>query len=155
MAIYIYTIATGQLYSYIPQNVTIAAAQASGQLADSATLANNGLAAIDGLPPQDSTHQWNPATLTVVTVTAPVPAQPMPTYFFLMRFTPAEYAAIEASTDAQVLQFWDAIRRTNIVDMSDQSIKDNGQHMISLGLLTSARGNAILTTPYVKSSQTQ
>jgi hypothetical protein len=154
MSIYVYNTASGALVSWSNTTLSVAQAQAAGQVASSAALINNGLTAVGGLPPLDSTHQWSTATQTVVTVTAPVAAAPMPTYFFLMRFTPTEYAAISASADTQVIQFWDAIRRTNIVDLSDTTIQAQGAYMSSLGLISGARGTVILTTPYVPTSAT-
>jgi len=71
MAIYVYVTATGALYSYIPDNVTVAQAQASGQLASAAALTASGLTAIGGLSPLSATIQWNPATLTTSTVLSP------------------------------------------------------------------------------------
>ena len=154
MAIYIFKLSGGDLVSWIPDNITIAQAQTSGQLAPSAILTAQGLGVIDGLPPLSATVAWDAPTKTTVTITAAAVAQPMPTYFFLLRFTAAEYAAISASIDTATIQWWDAIRRTKIVDMTDPSIQTAGTHLISIGLLTSGRANTILTTPYVGTSQT-
>lgn len=154
MAIYIYKTSNGQLHSWIADNITIAQAQASGQLSSNAVLTANGQTAIDNLPPLDSTHQWDAATKTVIVVTAKTPAAPMPLVFFLQRFTPSEYSAINASTDPATAMFWDIIRRGNVIDMNDPAIISAGQRMVSQGLLTSARATAIYTTPFEATSGT-
>ncbi len=154
MAIYVYKTATGVLVSSIPASLTIAQAQASGRLASDAELAAGNNTAVDNLPPLDSTHKWDEATHTVITVAAPTPAQPMPLVFFLQRFTPAEYSAVGASSDPATAQFWDIIRRANVVDMSDPAIIAAGTRMVTQGLLTGPRATAIYTTPYVPTSQT-
>jgi hypothetical protein len=155
MAIFVYDIVTGALHSEIPDAVTIPDAQAANHLASDAQLAAAGFAAVDLPLPLGPTVKWNPATRTTITVAAPVPAAPMPTCYFLQRFTAAEYAAVSASSNTGIVQFWDIIRRTSIVDMSDPAIIAAGQSMITLGLLTAPRANTILTAPFVPTSQTR
>jgi hypothetical protein len=156
MAIYVYVTTSGALYSHIPENVTIAQAQASGHLASNADLTANGLTAVDGLPPLGPTVAWDPATKTTKTVAAPVPAAPMPTFFFIGRFTAAEWAGLRTAyqTDSAVMQFLDAMNATNVVDMQEPKIQQFGNYCISKSYLTAARANTILTTPYNKTSET-
>src|SRR5215472_10055672 len=71
MAIYVYQTSTGALVSQIPDNITVAQAQSQGLLASNAALAAQGYAAVDGLPPLDSSHRWDAATHTVVSVYPP------------------------------------------------------------------------------------
>jgi len=71
MAIYVYQSSNGVLASSIPDDLTIAQAQAQGLLASNAVLTAKGLAAKDSLPPLDDTHTWDAATTTVITVPAP------------------------------------------------------------------------------------
>jgi hypothetical protein len=156
MAIYVYVTTSGVLYSHIPENKTIAQAQADGHLASDAHLAANGLTAVDGLPPLGPTVVWDETNKTTKTVTAPVPAAPMPTFFFIARFTATEWAGLRAaySTDSNVMQFLDAMNATNVVDMQEPIIKNFGTYCVNKAYLTAARANTILTTPYVKSSET-
>lgn len=154
MAIMVYVLATGAAQSYIPDNVTIAQAQASGQLASNATLAANGFGAaqITALSP---TNVWNPATLTTVTATAPTVAAPMPTFFFIARFTAAEWAGLQiaSATDQTVQQFLDALATTSITDLTEPLLQQFGTYAIGKSYLTSARAQTILTTPYVPTSK--
>jgi hypothetical protein len=147
MAIYVYKTANGILQSYIPDNVTIAQAQASGQLASNADLAAAGNAAKDSLPPLDDTHTWDPATQTVVVVTAPIPLNLLNTYDFIMAFTAAELAAIRGTTaDNNIQQFLFAMQVTQGMNLNSTSIKNSLQYLVTKGLLTQARANAILAT---------
>lgn len=146
MAIYIFKTADGTLVSYIPESVTIAQAQASGQLASSATLTANGLSAIDGQPAIDSTHAWSAASKTAITVTAPTPANLIDTFDFIMAFTAAELAAIRASADNNVQQFLFALQVTQGVNLNHTTITNSLTYLVNHGLLTAPRATAILAT---------
>jgi len=146
MAIYVYVTTSGFLQSYIPDNITIAQAQAGGQLASNATLANNGLTAVDSLPPLDATHQWDAATKTVITVTPPTPANVVNTYDFIMAFTAAELAAIRGSSDNNIQQFLFAMQVTQGVNLNHTTNVNALTYLVNHGFLTQARANAILAT---------
>ena len=145
MAIMVYKLADGSAYSYIPDNLTIPQAQASGQLSSNAQLAANGFgaAAIAALSP---TTQWNPATLTTITV--PVPASPniITTFDFIMAFTAAELAAIRASVDNNVQQFLFALQVTQGVNLTHTTIGNALTYLVNHSLLTATRAQAILAT---------
>lgn len=146
MAIYVYGTATGALQSYIPDNLTIAQAQASGQLADNATLAANGLTAVDSLPQLDPSHVWNATTHTVDTVVPPSKPNVVTTFDFIMAFTAAELAAIRASTDNNIQQFLFALEVTGGVNLNHTTIQNALTYLVNHGLLTAARATAILGT---------
>ncbi len=59
MAIYIYNLSDGSLYSWCPKD--------TDPVANPAQLAANGLGAVSGLPPLSPTVSWIPATLTTST----------------------------------------------------------------------------------------
>ena len=71
MAIYVYRIADGSLYSWCPND--------TDPVATPAQLAANGLAAKSGLPPLGPTVGWNAATQTTVPISVVVtgPAPPV------------------------------------------------------------------------------
>ncbi len=71
MAIYVYNLSDGSLFSYCPND--------TDPVASPERLALNGLAAVSGLPQLSPTVAWNPATHTTRTVTPPVivPAPPI------------------------------------------------------------------------------
>ncbi len=69
MAIYIYKISDGTLFSYCPND--------TDPIASPARLAANGLASVSGLPQLSPTVVWNPLTLTTRTIAAPPPAPPL------------------------------------------------------------------------------
>lgn len=147
MAIYVYVTTSGQLHSYIPDNITIAQAQANGQLADNATLTANGFSAVDGLAPLDSTHQWDPTTKTVIVVTAPTPPNVLAVYDFIMAFTAAELANIRAaSSDNNIQQWLYALECTQGVNLNAGSINTALNYLVTHSFLTQARANAILAT---------
>lgn len=146
MAIYVYVTTTGALHAWIPNNITIAQAQASGQLADNATLVANGFTAVDGLAPLDSTHAWDAATHTVITVTAPTPANVIATFDFIMAFTATELAAIRASSDNNVQQFLFAMQVTQGVNLNAGTIQNALTYLVNHSLLTQPRATAILAT---------
>ncbi len=146
MAIYVYVTATGALTSYIPDNVTIAAAQASGQLASNAILTANGLSAVDSLPPIDATHAWDAPTHTVVVVAPPTPVNLVASFDFVMAFTATELAAIRASADNNVQQFLFALQVTGGVNLNHATISNALTYLVNHSLLTQPRATAILAT---------
>lgn len=146
MAIYVYVTATGALYSEIPDNVTVAQAQAAGQLASPAALAANGLTAVDSLPALGPTVAWDPVNKTTVTITAPTPANVIATFDFIMAFTPTEMAAIRASTDPAIQRFLFALQVTQGVNLNHATISNALNYLVSQSLLTAARAMAILAT---------
>jgi hypothetical protein len=146
MAIYVYQNTTGILVSWIPEDLTIAEAQASGQLASSADLTAAGNRAKDKLPPLDETHAWDPATKTVVTVVPPTPVNLLNTFDFIMAFTPAELAGVRGSSDNEVQQFLYSLEVTQGINLNHDTIKRQVNYMVSLGLLTQTRANEILST---------
>jgi len=139
MAIYVYVTATGVLYSYSPND--------TDPVADQATLTANGLTAVSGLPPQGPTVAWSPAQKTTVTVAAPTPPQPIMTGIWILRFTPQEFQAIAASTDATVQQFMYALNHTTQVDLSTSQMINGAAYLVSINLLTSARAQVIMAVP--------
>jgi hypothetical protein len=146
MAIYVYQTTSGVLVSWIPEDLTIAQAQANGQLASNAQLAAAGNSAVDKLPPLDDSHAWDPATKTVITVTPPVPANLLNSFDFIMAFTAAELAAIRNSADNNIQQFLYAMEVTQGINLNHNTIKNSLQYLVNKGLLTQARANAILAT---------
>jgi hypothetical protein len=146
MAIYVYQTTSGVLVSWIPEDLTIAQAQANGQLASNAQLAAAGNSAVDKLPPLDSSHAWDPTQKTVITVTPPTPANLLNSFDFIMAFTAAELAAIRASSDNNIAQFLYAMEVTQGINLNHTVIKNALQYLVTKGLLTQARANAILAT---------
>ncbi len=146
MAIYVYTTATGALQSYIPDNVTITAAQASGQLASNVILAANGFTAVDSLPSLGPTVAWDAPTHTTVTVVVPTPPNVVATFDFIMAFTGAELAGIRASSNNAIQQFLFALQVTGGVNLNHDTIKNSLQFLVTQGLLTQPRATAILAT---------
>lgn len=137
MAIYVYRVATGELASWCPSD--------SDPVAPAATLAANGLASTSGLPALDSTHAWSAASKTVVTVTAPVAPNWIPTYSFVLLFTPAEHAAIAASTDQKVTQFMMAIQVAQQINLNDPVVQNGVNYLVSISVLTQANATLILS----------
>ncbi len=146
MAIYVYVTATGALHSYIPDSVTIAAAQASGQLASNAILTAKGFTAVDGLPPLGPTVAWDAPTHTTVTVVPPTPANVVATFDFIMAFTAVELAAIRASSDNNVQQFLYAFQVTQGLNLNHGTIQNALTYLVNHALLTQPRATAILAT---------
>ena len=137
MAIYVYNTTTGDLFSWSPND--------TDPVADAATLAANGLASVSGLPALGPTVAWNPSTKTTMTVTAPVAPNNITTYQFILLFTPAEHAAIVASTDQKVQQFLMATTVTQQINLNDPIIQGGIAYLVSLGLLTQANATLILS----------
>lgn len=137
MAIYVYLTATGALYSWSPND--------SDPVADAPTLAANGMTAVAGLPALDGTHQWDATTKTVVTVSAPATPNMISAWQFIMLFTPAEHAAIRASTDQKVMQFMMAIMAAQRVELNNSIVQSGVNYLASIGLLTQANATLILS----------
>lgn len=139
MAAYIYNTATGTLVSWVPND--------TDPVAPAGVLASNGLTAITGLPALDSTHAWDPTTKTVITVIAPTPPKPLPLVNWVFRFTAAELDAIRASSDPAVRKFMFLLPlgANQLIDLSQVFVQNAIANMVTLGLLTQARANVILS----------
>lgn len=144
MAIYVFNTTTGALVSWCPND--------TDPVASPSVLATSGLSSISGLPVLDSTHAWNPATQTVITVVAPTVANVIATFDFLMAFTAAELAAIRSSTDNNIQQFLFALQVTQGVNLNHTTITNALNYLVSKNLLTAARATTIAAT--IKSGAT-
>lgn len=136
MATYVYKTTDGSLYSWSPDD--------GGQVADADTLAANGLAVVVGLPAIDNTHAWDAASHSVVTVAAPVEPRMVDTGTWILRFTPLEFQAISASTDATVQQFMYALNHTTQVDLNSAPLINGVAYIVSISLLTAARAAVVM-----------
>jgi hypothetical protein len=137
MAIYVYRTADGTLVSWCPKD--------SDPVAPTAQLTAQGLAMVLGLPALDASHAWDASTRTVVTVAlVPGPAY-IPTWKFILLFTPAEHAAIKASADAMVQHFFDALKTTQTVDLNDPVLQQGLNYLVSVSLLTAPNAALILS----------
>lgn len=138
MAIYVYNATTGALVSWCPND--------TDPVASADVLAANGLASVSGLPALGPTVVWNASTKTTDTVAAPIAPNNIPTYQFVMLFTPAEHAAIVASTDQKVQQFLMALSFAQTVNLNDATfIQPAIAYLVSLGLLTQVNANLLLS----------
>jgi len=138
MAIYVYVTATGQLVSWCPND--------TDPVASPSQLTAQGYSSVSGLPPLGPTVAWNPATKTTMTVSAPTPANVINTFDFIMAFTPAELAAIRASTDPAIQRFLFALQVTQGVNLNAASITNALTYLVTNNLLTAARAQAIAAT---------
>jgi hypothetical protein len=146
MSIMCYVTANGAAHGYIADNITIAQAQANGQLADDATLTANGLWRTI-ITPLSETNVWDPTTLTTKTVPAPTPANICASFDFIMAFTPAELAAIRgASGDNNIQQFLYAMEVTQGMNLNHTTIVNALTYLVNHGFLTQARANTIQAT---------
>jgi len=66
-------------------------------------------------------------------------------YEFLNRFTSDERAAIRASTNTSVQDFVCLVQAAQIVDFSDETALEGMAYLVSVGLITEARKNEILS----------
>ncbi|MEN6535639.1 MAG: hypothetical protein ABFD89_18390 [Bryobacteraceae bacterium] len=138
MALYVYRVADGSLFSWAPTD--------DSPVASAEELAAAGLALASGMPALDASHAWDAATKTVVETTpAPIP-KPIGTSRWILRFTPQEFQAITASTDAKVEQFMFALEHTMQLDLSDPVIVDGIAYLVSINLLVADRVAAILAS---------
>jgi hypothetical protein len=128
MAIYVYNAATGALYSYCPED--------SDPVADPATLAASGLASVIGLPPLDPTHVWDAATRTVVAAALPLAPNIVGTSEWIMQFSPAEFAAIRASSDQAVQHFLFALTVAQTINLNSEMVRSGLAYLASINLLT-------------------
>lgn len=135
MAICIYRNIDGSLYSFC-QNDT-------DPVAPDNVLAANGLSKIVGTPPLDSTHVWDPATRTVLTVSAPVLPRPLSAFDFINAFTAAEWAAVLASANTGVIKARSMINAAGTLDMNNQNVATALTLFVNQGILTAPRAVAI------------
>jgi hypothetical protein len=131
MALYVYQIADGVLVSWSPNY--------DGQVASIQELDAKGLTVATGLPALDETHRWDAATRTVVTVTPPVQPRPINSGIWIMRFTAAEFAGINASSDANLRHFLFALNHTIQIDLNDPLIAQAVNLCAALGLIDPSR----------------
>lgn len=138
MAIYVYSNVSGVLVSYCPGD--------NDPVADDATLANQGMSVVRGLPPlaPDRSNFWDAATRTVLSTTPPPKAKPITAGDWILRFTPDEVQAILASNDKVVKHFVFALGHSVDLDLSHQSMINGANYLVSVGLLTSARAAIIM-----------
>lgn len=139
MAIYVYRTSDGSLYSWAPND--------TDPVASAGTLAAAGLAVLTGLPALGPTVAWDAVNKTTKTVTPPPAPQPIGTGFWIMRFTPQEFQAIMASADPVVQQFLYALNHTTQIDLSTPTLVNGAAYLVSVGLLTSARAQAVMAVP--------
>lgn len=145
MAIYVYNTTTGALVSWCPND--------TDPVASNAVLTAAGLTAVSGLAPLDSTHAWNTSTKTVQVVAAPTPVNLVGTFDFIMAFTPAELAAIRASSNTSIQQFLYALQVTQGLNLNATSISTALNFLVAQSLLTAPRATAILATVLSPTSQ--
>ncbi|WP_428492177.1 hypothetical protein [Rhodopila sp.] len=109
-------------------------------IADSATLAAKGYTALQ-LAGSPAGQVWNTATKSFGPPPAPVTV--LSTWQWVQRFTPAEYAAIAGSTDAQVKMFLLMLSTAATVKPADPVVQQGLAYLVSINLLTSARAAVI------------
>jgi hypothetical protein len=136
MALYVYQIADGKLVSWSPDD--------DCQVASTEELTAKGLEVAAGLLALDSTHAWDAATKSVVVVSVPVLPRPINTGIWIMRFTAAEFDAINASSDANLRHFLFALNHTIQIDLNDPIIEQAVNLVASLGLIAPSRVAAIM-----------
>lgn len=105
-------------------------------VADQATLAAAGYGVIQ-LAGDPTGQIWNASTQTF----SPLPPKPVviSVWAFVQRFTPAEFAAIEASTDPMVRQFLLMLQVATSITPADTVVQAGIQYLVTQGLLTAAR----------------
>lgn len=136
MALYVYNTATGELYSWAPND--------SDPVASADELAAKGMSVASGLPALDATHAWDAATKTVVTVAAPVLPKFVSAWQFIQSFTATEAAAIKASADANVQRFMLMLTVTQQVDLNNAVVQGGIQYLAAVGLIAPERVAQIL-----------
>ncbi len=149
MAIFVYRTSNGVLVSQIPENLTIAQAQALGQLASAAQLNASGLAAVDGQPMLDSSHAWDAGTHTVISVTPPKSTVMLKEFW--KRFTDTERESIEdlamtgtAGQRKAVMAFFRYVQAAGSVDCNDSYIQAKVNQLETVGTIASGRAAQIL-----------
>jgi hypothetical protein len=151
MAIYVYKTSNGALQSWIPDNLTVAQAQAQSLLASDATLTANRMAAVDSLPPLDDTHAWDATQKTVIVVAAPAPI--MAVDAFILLFTDAEYQGVQHASalgdptyNNRISKFNGFLQTATRVNLGDPFVVGVvGTSMVNQGILTQAEANRILS----------
>lgn len=109
-------------------------------VADNTTLAAAGYSVIT-LASNPTGQVWNPSTRTF---SAPPPPPPViDPWVFVQRFTPQEFAAIEASTDPVVRQFLLMLQVAKTINLSDTVVRGGIQYLVGADLITSARATVI------------
>jgi len=137
MAIYVYNSTTGELYSWCPND--------TDPVTGSGTLYLNGMDSVSGLPALDATHVWDASRKTVVTMAAATLPNWIETYQFILLFTPAEHAAIVASTDHRVRQFMMAVQTAHRINLNDRVMQDAMHYLVGINLISSANAALILS----------
>lgn len=115
-------------------------------VADPATLAARGYTAIT-LTSNPTGQVWNPTTKTFSAPTPPPNPSKITVLAFVKRFTPAEYGAIAASTDPQVMMFMLELQHApgGMIDLTNTDVTSGLAYLVSVNLLTQARATTIGT----------
>jgi len=97
--------------------------------------------------PLDSTHAWDAATHSVISAIAPTPLRQLSVFEFANRFTGAEIAAMQASSSNGVKKFLFMLPLANAqtIDLNSQVIVNVMVLLVSQGILSQARSDAILS----------
>ncbi len=109
-------------------------------IADAATLAAQGYSSVT-LSGDPAGQVWNPTTRTFSA--PPAPETVLSTWAWVQRFTAAEFAAIEASTDAVVRQFLLMVQTAQTIRPQDPVVQNGLNYLVSINLLTAARAAII------------
>jgi len=138
MTTYVYRLSDGSLYS---------SGADGGPIASDTELAAKGMAKVTGLAPLDSTHAWDAATHSVISAIAPTPLRQLSVFEFANRFTGAEIAAMQASSSNGVKKFLFMLPLANAqtIDLNSQVIVNVMVLLVSQGILSQARSDAILS----------
>lgn len=109
-------------------------------VADGTTLAANGYTAIT-LSENPTGMVWSATTRTF----SAAPAKPtvLTTWQFVQRFTPQEYATIEASTDPVVRQFLLMVSVAQSIVIADTVVQEGIAYLAGSDLITSDRASVI------------
>lgn len=105
-------------------------------LADPAVLSAAGYSSIT-LTSDPSGKLWDPATRTFSD--HPKPPTVLSTWDWIRRFTPAEFGAIQASTDAQVRMFMLMVQTATTITPSDPIVQGGLGYLAAIGLITPDR----------------
>jgi len=138
MATYVYRISDGSLYS---------CGADGGQIASDSELAAKGMARVTGLAVLDQTHAWDPSTHSVISVVAPTPLRQLSVFEFANRFTGAEIAAMQVSSNNGVKKFLFMLPLANAqtIDLNSQVVVNVMALLVSQGILSQARSDVILS----------
>jgi len=138
MALYVYRISDGRLYSWSPND--------DAPVASDQVLTANGLAKVTGLAALDNTHEWDAPTHSVVVVVF-TPQKPLSLVNWCNRFTAAEIVLLKASTNQNVVKFLFLLplASNQTVDVNSQMIQNAVSLLLAQGILaTQARADAML-----------